>query len=523
MRYNNPAIVAGRTPKTMLKKVIFSLLITTVLVGLAAAGPLPVQAQSANGTPGATRTSMPLNAQGEGDLLTGVWPRAMVVDTNGDLWVANGFDNSVIRLSGNTGKQIGEPVKVGTQPTALIWLAATNTLWVASYDDASLTPVEFDKNVPVARQAIPLNESRPVGMALSAGNIWIITQVSGALTPKDNLLKFDPASKQIISKLTVGTFPTAIINSASETIPNDRQLFVANGHDDSVSVVDTVANGGKGAITTTITEGVPPFPFSLVFDGATLWVGSYDCVYAQDRCSESTVGRIDMQKVKPIAATSRTAGRQVFIALSIGHVFSATGHGSGYADINAVTADGRLQILQNVPVGKPSYFGALATSKQWIYIADWTNDRVIRKLPPVAIAIPPTPTALPPTAVPPPTTQPTATPPCNPDPDFPPRLSVGSVGRVVDDKFIKPLNIRKDPNFLSDSLTGKQFLLGDEFTVLEGPAANNKPLDDKKNPDASCFYRVEGLKDKTFAGWITEGGLQKTDGKDKRYYIEPKK
>ncbi len=507
----------------MLKKVIFSLLIAAVLVGLAAAGPLPAQAQSANGTPGATRTSMPLNAQGEGDLLTGVWPRAMVVDTNDDLWVANGFDNTVIRLSGSTGKQIGEPVKVGTQPTALVWLAATNTLWVASYDDASLTAVEFDKNVPVARQPIPLNESRPVGMALSAGNLWIITQVSGALTPKDNLLKFDPASKQILSKLTVGTFPTAIINSASETIPNDRQLFVANGHDDSVSVIDTVAEGGKGAITTTITEGVPPFPFSLVFDGATLWIGSYDCVYVQDRCSESTVGRIDMQKVKPIAATSRTAGRQVFVALSIGHVFSATGHGSGYADINAVTADGRLQILQNVPIGKPAYFGALATSKKWIYIADWTNDRVIRKLPPVAIAIPPTPTALPPTAVPPPTIPPTAVPPCNPDPDFAPRLSVGSVGKVIDDKFPINVFVRKEPNFLATSReTGKFIKPGEEFTVLEGPVANSKPIDDK-NPDASCFYRVVSAADKTLSGWITEGGLQKTDGKDKRYYIEPKK
>jgi hypothetical protein len=469
-----------------------------------------------------TRTPPPLKENGEGELLTGAWPRAMTLDPAGNLWVANGFDNTVIRIDEVTGKPMaGGPVSVGIQPTALAWLEANRTLWVSSYEDASLTPVVVDiQSRATAGQRVLLGDSRPVGMAVSGGTLWVITQVNGSLTAKDNLIKIDPASGKILGRLTVGRFPTAIISSASDSNPDDRLLFIANGHDDSVSMVDTRLDNGNGKVVTTFTDGVPAFPISLAFDGSFLYIGSYECKYDKEKCLESQIGRINVNSGKsaPIPGGNQT-GRQVATFFGAGHVIAASGHGEGISDTNVVTVEQRLELIRGTrasKAGQESYFGTILMTKRFIYIADWTNDRIIRIPAFGAIPIPPTPTFAPITPTVPPTVTPIVI--CNSDPKFPPQFKPGMKGRIVNDTFVKPVRIRKEPNF-GQNLTGKQFGLGEEFTVVEGPFANNQPLDPKTNPDESCFYKVEGVNDKSKAGFITEGGLA-SDGKDKRYYLE---
>lgn len=491
------------------------LLASAWLISLAGITPRPASAAEV------TRTPPVLSASGEGEILTGIWPRSMAFDTMGNLWIANGFEGTVVRLSEATGKQVEPAIEVGKQPVAMAWLDATKTMWVASYEDATLIPVELDSTgKPIKREPIPLGDSRPVGLVVSSGNLWVIAQVKDSLISKDNLIKFNPATKQILTRLTVGTFPTAIISSATDTIADDRLLFIANGHDDSISVVDTRLESGNGKITATYTDGVPPFPFSLVFDGVSLWIGSYECTkFDNDKCIESRVGRINTKTGKSIPVQEVLPGRQVFVSFNDGHVWAANGHGEGIADVNAVTTQIRRQIVAPSSGGRGAYYGAVLMSKTFVYVADWTNDRVIRFKAPGPIQIPPTPTNSPPSVTPPPSpTQP----PCNPDPKFGPQFVAGDKARVIDDKFTKPLNIRKEPNFLSASLTGKLFKLGEEFMIVAGPFGNNKPLDPKTNADAACFYQIVGVKDKEFAGFVTEGGLG-SDGKDKRYFIEKAK
>ncbi len=472
-----------------------------------------------------TRVPSSLSAAGEGEILTGIWPRTMAVDTSNNLWVANGFDNTVMRVDEGTGIIIDVPaIPAGSQPTAMAWLDATKTMWVASYDDASLIPIEFDQGKPVKREPIFLGDSRPVGMAVSGGNIWVITQVKDSLITRENLIRFNPATKTILSRLTVGTFPTAIISSATVANPDDRTLYVANGHDDSISVIDTRQDNGNGKVVATVTKGVPPYPMSLSFDGIYLWIGSYECVkYDKDNCSESKVARINTFTGEPAPVPDNLPGRQVFVSFNSGHVFVADGHGDGIADLNVVTAISTRKIM-NPPknAGRGSYYGAAMMTKRYLYVADWTNDRLLRFVAPTPIAIPPTPTFSPPTITPSPA-PPTPTPqPCNPDPKFPPRLTAGMKARVIDDAFKVQLFIRTQPNLEDSSRVNplKLFDVGEEFMVLDGPFANNKPI--TKTNSASCFYKVEGVKRKEYAGLVTEGGLER-DGKDKRYYIEPVK
>jgi YVTN family beta-propeller protein len=477
---------------------------------LAQATPTPIEI---------TRTPPPTNTDGSGDLLTGVWPRALAFDTLGNLWVANGFEGTVQRISEETGKPVEAPVKVGRQPTAMVWLDVTKTLWVASYDDANLTPVELDgTGKPVAREPIPLGDSRPVGLAISRGTLWIITQVENTASDKDNLIKFDPATKKELSRLTVGSFPTAIISSKTDSNPDDSLIFVANGHSDTVSVVDTKLESGKGKVTQTLSDGIPAFPFSLVFDGTYLWVGSYECKYSSEKCAESQVGRVRLGTGKSEPVGGVLPGRQVFTIFTLGHMWTANGHGEGIADFTVAANEGKRRIIPDVKSkgGRDSYYGIVLMTSRFVYVADWTNDRVHRFRAPGPVEVPPTPTPLPPTATF------TPLPPCNPDPRFAPRLKPGDKGRVIDDTFDLVVRVRKEPNFTAATLTGKGFSVGEEFTVLEGPVSNNKLIDPKgENRDFSCFYRVEGLKDKEKVGFITEGGLENTDGKDKRYYLEP--
>lgn len=510
----------------MPKKLFPLALLTLICFGLLA---VP-QARSSAADEIMTRTPPPLKDNGEGEILTGAWPRAMTLDTAGNLWVANGFDNTVIRIDEITGKQMaGGPVKVGAQPTALVWIEATRTLWVSSYDDASLTPVVVDNQSRAnPGQPIQLGDSRPVGMAISAGNLWVITQVNGSIAAKDNLIKIDPATGKILGRLTVGRFPTAIISSGTDTNPDDRLLFIANGHDDSVSMVDTRLDDGKGKVVATFTDGVPAFPFSLAFDGVHLFIASYECKYDKEVCQESQVGRVNINtgKSEPIAGPNQ-AGRQVFAFYRAGHVLAAGGHGEGITDTNAVTSDQRLEIIRGAratKAGQDPYFGAVMMTKRYIYIADWTNDRIIRLVAYNPIEVPPTPTFAPATATLPPTATPVPVV-CNPDPKFPPQFTVGMKGRVKkesNDKLNVSVFIRSKPNFTESVDKLKSFKVGEEFTILEGPFANDAPIDPAKNPNKSCFYKVVGTTDTTKTGFITEGGLE-TDGGDKRYYIEPVK
>jgi YVTN family beta-propeller protein len=487
-------------------------LLLTVVVVLAISMPTPIMAQVKE----PTRVAPTLSPNGEGEILTGAWPRTMAVDSFNNLWVANGFDSTVMRIDEGTGKQLEAPFPAGTQPTAMVWLDATKTMWVASYDDAALIPIEIDQGKPITRAPIPLGDSRPVGMAISGGNIWVITQVRDSLISKDNLIRFDPASKKVLSRLTVGTFPTAIISSATDTIPDDSRLFVANGHDDSISVVNTRANNGSGEVIATVTEGVPAFPMSLAFDGQFVWIGGYLCLNNEnDRCVDSKVARLNTQNGKAEIVPDTLPGRQVFVSFKQGHTFVANGHGEGIADTNVVTVAAQRRIVPPATNGRGSYYGAVVMTKRYVYVADWTNDRLLRFLAPGAIEIPPTSTASPPTVTPPPSPTPE---PCNPDPKFPPRLAPGMVARVINDEFTDELNIRKEPNFDPNVRTGNLFALGEEFTVLEGPFPNNRAISNTNN--ASCFYKVKGIKREEFAGFVSEGGLE-SSGKDKRYFIEP--
>jgi DNA-binding beta-propeller fold protein YncE len=86
------------------------------------------------------------------------------------LWVANSEDDTVSRISLESGQAIGEPLAVGDAPIAVIVDGAD--AWVLDQDGAALLHLDAETGEPLgAPIALPM---RPRGMALSASGIWVV-------------------------------------------------------------------------------------------------------------------------------------------------------------------------------------------------------------------------------------------------------------------------------------------------------------------------------------------------------------
>src|SRR5579859_565357 len=200
------------------------------------------------------------------DLPTGVWPRALAFDGT-SLWVANGFDSTVIRYDEASGNPIDkttnkpfviDPAKaplsnaaipVGQMPDAMAWDSVHNTMWVAGYDDLSLTLVSIDptgkaspKTETLASSTSLLN-GQPVAMVSAGGWIWVVGQNQG-VGHEDAVWQFDTTTRKAIKKITVGAFPTAIVTSDDQ-----KRLWVANGNDDTISMIDLTSLQSKANST----------------------------------------------------------------------------------------------------------------------------------------------------------------------------------------------------------------------------------------------------------------------------------
>lgn len=490
-------------------------------VAMALTGVLPgTMSQAQSGTP---------------DLPTGVWPRALAFDGT-NLWVANGFDNSVIRYDEASGNPLDkttnkpftiDPAKaplsnaaipVGQMPDAMAWDSVHSTMWVAGYDDLSLTLVDASGKTQTLASSDSKLAGHPVAMVYAGTFMWVVGQ-SNQGSGEDGVWQFDTSKKQAIKKIKVGAFPTAIVASS-----DGKLLWVTNGNDDTVSLIDL--SNLQSSANATFTTTIPAFPIAVTFDSSGLWIGNYANT---DDHKQGTAVRIDSVSGHLAALDGKLNGRGVNVYYQNGHTFIATGHGQSVTDYvsqlgqqntqNGLGADMPLSTLKEDP---NSYAGTVLATSKYIYVADWLNDRIVRFPMPAAVAINPTPqasaTPLPPTL--------TSTPPppaCN----APPQLHKGDIGEV---KF-EPDHPTDRENWNADVIVHKQAnttspILGkiaalhynepesQKFTVNSEATLDSDPSDTKFGANL-CFYNVT-TADGKLTGWIVQGYLKGQD----RYFIE---
>ncbi len=431
---------------------------------------------------------------GSNEVTSGVWPRALASDGT-NLWIANGFDDTVQRYSEDTPpKKVGEPIKVGAMPSAMAWDSVQQKMWVAGYNDLSLTVIDQNgKATPAFASLI----GKPVAMVFAGTFLWVVVQ---AKTGK--VIKINTAALKQEKSVDVGNLPTAIAAST-----DGKRLWVTNGDDDTVTPIDITKDGGSALDL--FKDSIPAFPIDITFDGAFLWIGNY----------EGKIVKVDALSGAATDTKLDLPGRPVGVFYLNGHVWIANAHEQSITDVDSQGAGlNGLEARKSMTNHDTSYAGTVLATAKFVYMADWLNDRVIRLAAPAIIAVRPTTlptlTPIPPTA--------TATPPpCNGNPKFPPQFKPGDTGQVVTDADKRAVIVHKDSPSDDPKTKIGALLPGQKFKVIEGPFVNANP-----DPKAVkvCFYKVQGLDDASaLAGYITEGGYPDSQPKEAHYFIAPVK
>ena len=86
------------------------------------------------------------------------------------LWVTNSEDDTVARVSLESGQPVGEPLAVGDAPIAVA--ADGDDVWVLAQDGATLHRLDAATGEPIgAPVELPM---RPRGMAIADGGVWVV-------------------------------------------------------------------------------------------------------------------------------------------------------------------------------------------------------------------------------------------------------------------------------------------------------------------------------------------------------------
>ena len=147
---------------------------------------------------------------GQQDIISGIWPRALAFDGK-NVWIANGFDNTVLRIDEASGKPTDKaPIPVGAMPDTMAWDSDLNLMWVGGYNDQSITIVKADGTIAkklTVKDGTTLT-GHPIAMAYMLGTMFVVGQNNGA-DGEDGVWAFK-TSDFSFAKTTVGNFPTAI-------------------------------------------------------------------------------------------------------------------------------------------------------------------------------------------------------------------------------------------------------------------------------------------------------------------------
>jgi DNA-binding beta-propeller fold protein YncE len=154
---------------------------------------------------------------GEPVQLREAFPSGIVVGF-GSLWLTDVNDNSLLRLSMQTG-EVEARIPVGNSPIGVVVTA--DALWVANYSDATVTRVD-----PVTEEAVGqpvILGGRPGGIAAGEGYIWVTR------TEDSSLVRIDPETNEWTGEVfETGEEPLGVA-------VGDGSVWVADRGDDTLT------------------------------------------------------------------------------------------------------------------------------------------------------------------------------------------------------------------------------------------------------------------------------------------------
>ena len=257
---------------------------------------------------------------------------------DGTLYAAQGANDSiaVLKLDGNGNLSQASALKTrpGDFPAGLA-LDGKGRLYVANNDPAAARTVSFQ--TPGSIAIYDAGSGRELGryeftdsfgatpnfpLAIAAlsdgGKLFVTSQRDGVVYVLDTS---DPARPKLITRLTTGSHPIALLLDKSQS-----RLFVANAHSDTVSVVDTHSN--QVAATVLLrpeiakdVAGATPTGLALSPDEKTLYVtlGDMNAVAVVDSQSYMLLGYLPAGWY-PTAVVATPDGKHLLVANAKGTV-----------------------------------------------------------------------------------------------------------------------------------------------------------------------------------------------------------
>lgn len=198
-------------------------------------------------------------------------PSAMVVTSDGRMFVANTGSATVSVINTTTGQRIdantsvfSRDIAVSSAPSALVLSADGKRLYVANTGRGSVSVIDtatykrVDANPSIFSTSIAVGSS-PAALALSGTRLYVANRGSNTVsvidTTTNKVIDINPntSGKQSIS---VGSAPSALALSGN-------RLYVANRNSNTVSVIDT----GTNTVASTIAVISQPSGLALGFNG----------------------------------------------------------------------------------------------------------------------------------------------------------------------------------------------------------------------------------------------------------------
>jgi len=141
-------------------------------------------------------------------------------------------------------------VNVGAKPRTLLWDSLHNKVFVANYNDSSVSVIDGVTNQVQATIRVG---GFPYALCLNTvnGNVYVANQMSGTVTV------IDGATNQVITTVNAGSYPQALCFN-----PLTNRVYVSNYRSASVTVID----GTNNQVITTVP--VDSNPIALTFNPA---------------------------------------------------------------------------------------------------------------------------------------------------------------------------------------------------------------------------------------------------------------
>ena len=220
-------------------------------------------------------------------IAAGAGPDGIAVDGT-TVWVSNSRGKALTRIDTETGKRIGEPEPVGTNPDEVE--AADGVVWVANTDDGTVSRLEDGEQTAVQVGV------GPEGLSLGKQFLWVANGDS------DSVSRINPASAT-----TVGE-PIPVENKPIGIFAGSNFVWVTNSFSGSVSRIDP-ATGAVIGTTADVGENIRSV------------TEAFDFVWVSSAVDDGTVIRLDPETGEKVGSPIRVGDRPKEMAEAGGYLW----------------------------------------------------------------------------------------------------------------------------------------------------------------------------------------------------------